>query len=92
MTRRLAMVAILCLGLAWLAGVADVLAKSGSGGFRSGGRASREDDRSYRSDSDGDSTYDAPTPETPRIQEAHITMIHVICDLVEEALSRDDAR
>lgn len=28
-----------------------------------------------------------PVQETPHIQEAHITMIHLICDLVEEAVS-----
>src|SRR5262249_5247962 len=64
MNRRLAIVAILCVGLAWLAGVADVLAKSGSG-FRGGGRATREDDRSLRSDTDGDNAFDTPTPENP---------------------------
>ena len=62
MRRRLALVATLCLALAWLAGVAEVAAKSGSGGFRSGGRATREDDRSFRSDSDGDA-FDTPAPE-----------------------------
>jgi len=65
MIRRLATVAILCLGLVWLAGVADVLAKSGGGGFRSGGRATREEDRSFRSDSDADNTFDGSTPEAP---------------------------
>ncbi|MFH2139116.1 MAG: D-sedoheptulose 7-phosphate isomerase [Candidatus Omnitrophota bacterium] len=29
----------------------------------------------------------APSKETPRIQEAHIVIIHIICDLVEEALA-----
>src|SRR5262245_38744579 len=65
MTRRLAMVAILCLSMTWLAGVADVLAKNSGGGFRSGGRATREDDRSFRSDADGDNIPDAPVPEAP---------------------------
>ena len=32
----------------------------------------------------------APSSDTPRIQEAHITIIHVVCDLVEEALSADE--
>ncbi len=27
-----------------------------------------------------------PSPDTPRIQEGHITMIHIICDLVEKRL------
>jgi D-sedoheptulose 7-phosphate isomerase len=27
-----------------------------------------------------------PTSDTPRIQEAHITMIHIICDLIEKEL------
>jgi D-sedoheptulose 7-phosphate isomerase len=27
-----------------------------------------------------------PSKDTPRIQEAHITCLHIICDLVEEAL------
>jgi D-sedoheptulose 7-phosphate isomerase len=34
----------------------------------------------------------APSSDTPRIQEAHITMIHIICDLVEESIAGDDAR
>jgi D-sedoheptulose 7-phosphate isomerase len=34
----------------------------------------------------------APTSDTPRIQECHITVIHVLCDLVEEELAADDAR
>ena len=62
--RRLALIATLCLVLAWLAGVAEVAAKSGGGGFRGGGRATREDDRSFRSDSDSD-TSDVPAPEAP---------------------------
>ncbi len=27
-----------------------------------------------------------PSPDTPRIQECHITIIHIVCDLVERAL------
>jgi D-sedoheptulose 7-phosphate isomerase len=27
-----------------------------------------------------------PVQETPHIQEAHITIIHLICDLVEQAI------
>ena len=27
-----------------------------------------------------------PSSETPRIQEAHLVIIHIICDLVEKAL------
>jgi len=34
----------------------------------------------------------APTAVTPRIQECHITIIHILCDLVEEALAADDPR
>jgi len=30
----------------------------------------------------------APSADTPRIQEAHITIIHIICDLVDEVLDR----
>jgi len=33
----------------------------------------------------------APSSETPRIQEAHIAMIHIICDLVEAELAADPA-
>lgn len=29
-----------------------------------------------------------PSKETPRIQEAHITIIHILCDVVEAALAR----
>jgi D-sedoheptulose 7-phosphate isomerase len=29
----------------------------------------------------------APSAETPRIQEAHITIIHILCDVVEAALA-----
>ncbi len=31
-----------------------------------------------------------PSSDTPRIQEAHITIGHVLCDLVEAELSRDE--
>src|SRR5262249_27088688 len=31
----------------------------------------------------------APSRETPRIQEAHITIIHILCDVVEAALAHD---
>jgi D-sedoheptulose 7-phosphate isomerase len=34
----------------------------------------------------------APSDDTPRIQEAHITFIHIICDLVEGELAGDLAR
>lgn len=62
MKRHLALVAALSLMLTWLLGVADVAAKSGGGGFRSGGRATREDDRSFGSGSDG-TTSDTPAPD-----------------------------
>jgi predicted lipid-binding transport protein (Tim44 family) len=65
MKRRLALVAALSLLLTWLLGVADVAAKSGGGGFRSGGRAAREDDRSFGSGSSDAGTPDAPTPDAP---------------------------
>ena len=64
MKRRLALVAVLSLMLTWLLGVADVAAKSGGGGFRSGGRATREDDQSFGSGSGG-STSDTPAPDAP---------------------------
>lgn len=64
MKRSLALVAALSLVLTWLLGVADVAAKSGGGGFRSGGRATREDDRSFRSGPDG-GTPDTPVPDAP---------------------------
>jgi hypothetical protein len=64
MKRRLALLAVLSLMLTWLLGVADVAAKSGGGGFRSGGRATREDDRSFGSGSDG-SVLDTPVPDAP---------------------------
>jgi predicted lipid-binding transport protein (Tim44 family) len=63
MKRRLALVAALSLMLTWLLGVADVAARSGGGGFRSGGRATREDDRAFRSD--GGDTSDTPAPDAP---------------------------
>lgn len=34
----------------------------------------------------------APSKETPRIQEAHITIIHILCDVVEAALAGHDSR
>jgi D-sedoheptulose 7-phosphate isomerase len=34
----------------------------------------------------------APTAVTPRIQECHITIIHILCDLVEEDLAAHDSR
>jgi len=64
MKRRLALVAALSLMLTWLLGVVDVAAKSGGGGFRSGGRATREDDQSFGSGSGG-STQDTPAPDAP---------------------------
>lgn len=33
----------------------------------------------------------APSSDTPRIQEAHITMIHILCDVVEGAMAPGDA-
>jgi len=36
-----------------------------------------------------DLTFVVPSPETPRIQEAHITIIHIICDLVESELAAE---
>lgn len=32
-----------------------------------------------------------PVNDTPRVQEGHITIIHIICDLVEQTLSRQSA-
>jgi predicted lipid-binding transport protein (Tim44 family) len=64
MKRHLALVAVLSLVLTWLLGVADVAAKSGGGGFRSGGRATREDDRSFGSGSDA-GAQDTPVPDAP---------------------------
>jgi predicted lipid-binding transport protein (Tim44 family) len=64
MKRHLALVAALSLMLTWLLCVADVAAKSGGGGFRSGGRATREDDRSFGSGSDGGAS-DTPAPDAP---------------------------
>ena len=43
--------------------MAEVAAKSGGGGFRSGGRATREDDRGFRSDPDD--YIDMPVPDAP---------------------------
>jgi predicted lipid-binding transport protein (Tim44 family) len=64
MKRCLALVAALFLVLTWLLGVADVAAKSGGGGYRSGGRATREDERNFRSEPDGD-TSGIPVPDAP---------------------------
>ena len=33
-----------------------------------------------------------PSSETPRIQEAHVTIIHLLCDLVDDAIGGDDPR
>ena len=33
-----------------------------------------------------------PSNDTPRIQEGHITLIHVLCDIVELEMSGDDGR
>lgn len=65
MKRHLALVAALSLMLTWLLGVADVAAKTGGGGYRSGSRAAREDEqRSFRSEPDGD-TSGTPVPDAP---------------------------
>ena len=34
---------------------------------------------------------EVPSDDPPRIQEAHITIGHIVCELVEKALSADDA-
>lgn len=61
MKRSVALVALLVLVASWLICVADVAARSGGGGFRSGGRARSEDEqRSYRS-----SESDAPDMAVP---------------------------
>lgn len=39
-----------------------------------------------------DAAVVVPSQDTPRIQEAHITLIHVICDIVERRLFGDLAR
>jgi len=64
MKRCLVSVAVLSLVLTWLLGVAEVAAKNGGGGFRSGGRATREDDGGFRSEPDR-GTSDAPVPDAP---------------------------
>lgn len=33
-----------------------------------------------------------PSTETPRIQEGHVTIIHLLCDLVDDAIGGDDPR
>jgi predicted lipid-binding transport protein (Tim44 family) len=67
MKRWLALAAALSLVLTWLLGVADVAAKSGGGGFRGGGRATREDDRGFRSEPDGGTETPVPdAPEAPK--------------------------
>ena len=33
-----------------------------------------------------DITINVPSNSTPRVQEAHITVLHIICDLVEQEL------
>ena len=33
-----------------------------------------------------------PSSETPRIQEAHVTIIHLLCDLIDDAIGGDDPR
>lgn len=39
-----------------------------------------------------DLTLLVPSADTPRIQEAHITILHVVCDVVEQALADDAIR
>jgi D-sedoheptulose 7-phosphate isomerase len=34
----------------------------------------------------------APSRDTPRIQEVHITIIHILCDVVEAAIAADEHR
>ena len=34
----------------------------------------------------------APSTETPRIQEAHVTIVHLLCDLIDDAIGGDDPR
>jgi len=65
MRRGLAWGALLALGMLLLFWVADVAAKSGGGGFRSGSRATRDDtDSGYSSDqgSAGDAPFAEPAP------------------------------
>lgn len=37
-----------------------------------------------------DVLIDAPSTQTPRIQEAHVACYHILCELVEEALTNRD--
>ena len=39
-----------------------------------------------------DKVISVPSDETPRIQEAHGVIIHILCHIVEEALSKPDGR
>jgi predicted lipid-binding transport protein (Tim44 family) len=64
MKRHLALVTALSLMLTWLLAVSDVAAKSGGGGFRGGGRATREDDRGGSVGSDA-AALDTPVPDAP---------------------------
>lgn len=63
-------------------------AASASGAFRialGGGTGGRMKDLA-------DLAIVAPSADTPRIQEAHITIIHIICGLLDDALALDDDR
>ena len=65
MRRRLALITSVVLLLGWMLAVAEVSAKSGGGGFRSGGRATREDDRGGVQSAPDTDTWDAPAPDEP---------------------------
>jgi predicted lipid-binding transport protein (Tim44 family) len=65
MKRGLVLAAIASLMLTWLVSVVEVAARSGGGGFRSGQRATREDERAARSEPEVNATPDLPRYEEP---------------------------
>src|SRR5262245_10534951 len=67
MKRWLALCALVVVALISTPWVADVSARTGGGGFRSGSRAAREDDGGYRSD---DNSSAVPSPDLPRSRPA----------------------
>lgn len=82
MKRSVALVALLTLVVSWLICVADVAARSGGGGFRSGGRARSEDERSYRTpEADAPDTPvpdDSPPPKKPKKPQSWRSMVRGI--------------
>src|SRR5262245_57554480 len=77
MRRWLALCGLVAVVLTATPWVADVSARSGGGGYRSGNRATREDDGGFRSAPD-DNSSGIPSPDVPRSRPAKPRTVYSI--------------